>query len=81
MSLHLPYAQREDCLRVWERTREELDDHLSARRYHDVVCIGADLSIEVFDDHQQDERHVHLQDLLLNHAMSISHPREPTWII
>ena len=78
-TLHLPYAQREDCLQVWERTGEELDEHLSALRYHDVVCIGADLNMEVFAA-SQDERHVHLQDLLLNHALSIPHQQEPTWI-
>ena len=72
-SLHLPYVERENCLQVWECAREELDDRLSALRYHDVVWIGTDLNMEVFDDHQQDERHVHLQDLLLNHALSISH--------
>ena len=79
-SLHLPYGQREDCLQVWEKTRDELDFHLSALRYHDVVCVGADLNLEVFASGPTDERHVHLQDLLLNHALSISHPREATWV-
>ena len=76
----LPYEQREDCLQVWERTSEELDLHLSALRYHDVVCVGADLNMEVFAQNSHDERRVHLQDVLLNHALSISHPREPTWV-
>ena len=39
-----------------------MDDHISALRYHDVVCIGADLNMEVFDANQQDERFVHLQE-------------------
>ena len=49
-SLHLPHAQREDCIQVWEQTSEELDLHLSALKYHDAACIGADLNLEVCND-------------------------------
>ena len=80
ISLHLPHARREDCIQVWEQiTASDLDVQLACCRYHDAVCIGADLNLEDFRDTSQDERRVHLEDLLLNHALSISHPQEPTW--
>ena len=79
MCLHLPHAQREDCIQVWETTIAEFDLHFTGLRYHDAGCIGADLNLEVFQDTAQDERRVHLEDVLLNHALSISHPHGPTW--
>ena len=79
MSLHLPHAQREDCIQAWETTIAEFDSHFACLRYHDAVCIGADLSLDVFQDTAQDERRVHLEDVLLHHALSISRPQEPTW--
>ena len=79
VSLHLPHAQREDCIQVWENTLSDLDTQLACLRYHDAVCIGADLNLEVFKDTSQDERRVYLEDMVINHALSISHPAEPTW--
>ena len=41
---HLPYAQRHDCLPVWQEFTQQLDARLAYMRYHDVLLGGADLN-------------------------------------
>ena len=42
ISLHLPHAQRDDCIQVWGQTMSDLDSQLACLRNNDAVCIGAD---------------------------------------
>ena len=78
-STHLPHAQRPDCLQVWSEFVAQMDEHLLGIRYHDVVLGGGDLNVDARGEVDTYEWVVHVQDLLLNHAMGLTAPSQATW--
>ena len=78
---HLPYAQRRDCLPVWQEFTQQLDARISCMRYHDVLLGGADLNFDVHahDQGGGEERLSLLGDLALSHAISVTRPGQATW--
>ena len=81
ISLHLPHSQRTDCIDVWHDTTQDLRRVLSGLRYTCEVYIGADLNVDSdsSDSPSEFERHLLLQQWMLDWQLSISRPDKPTW--
>ncbi|CAE7360009.1 pol [Symbiodinium sp. CCMP2592] len=79
MTAHLPHDLRKDCLPVWQTQVEEILDFCSARRYHDLVCLCADLNYDILDIVRVDERGIPFGRLLRELGLSHSRPVSATW--
>ena len=79
MTAHLPHDLRADCLSVWQSQVDEILDFTRNRRYHDLVCLCADLNYDILDIVSVDERGVPFEQLLRDLGLSHSKPTPPTW--
>ncbi|CAE7306848.1 unnamed protein product [Symbiodinium sp. CCMP2592] len=79
MSAHLPHDLRKDCLHVWQSQVEEILQFCAPRRYHDLVCVCADLNYDILDIVSVDERGVPFGQLLRDLGLSHSTPHSATW--
>ena len=81
ISLHLPHAQRHDCIDVWHQTTQDVGRVLTSLRYTCEVYIGADLNLDLCAPVGQGdvERRFLLQQLALDYQLVASRPDRPTW--
>ena len=79
MTAHLPHDLRADCLQVWQSQVDEILHFTQARRYHDLVCLCADLNYDILDIVSVDDRGVPFGQLLRGLGLSRSTPTQATW--